>query len=225
MKSKNLDFDNVNLNQDNTDDINTTCFGKGLMNVVFLGRPGSGKSSAIKTMGKELLFTNNILDDGSNQLLKDEVSEGIDYSECQLDNGIKIGFYGTQGQKFINEIQKQALAIADIYVILIDLTSVAPYAEFVYYKNTIETYGNNNALRIVAFTHHDNSNSDMYKLSKEIRLKYYGEILTVKVDPRKNNEMRFMIDQIVNLKLSNIPSEQYYSENRMFLKNINAENL
>jgi len=192
------------------------------INVVFFGRPGSGKSTAIDTAGNGLIFADDECYAKSSELIKDEIAFGIDYSEFQLRNHVKLKLFGTPSQKHNNVMHDKAIVSADIYITLIDLTSVAPIAEFMHFSNIIETQGNRDALKIVAFTHYDEKEHNMMQLSKEIRRKCNGEILTVKIDARQSDEVRFMLRKAVDLIMSNKPKYQLYADNNMFLRNINA---
>jgi len=209
--------DNEIDNFDKTIDKSIKCTDSSI-DVVFFGRPGSGKSTAVKTIGNGLVFSSGHL--GINGLDK-KTEMGIDYSEHQLDTGSKLRLYVTPGQKKYNDLHFKAVADADIYIILIDLTSAAPFAEFMHYKKIISVLGNEKALRITAFTHYDQREHDISQLSKEIRNKCYKEMLTVKVDVRSKDEMQFMLEKTINLILGKTPPQQYYAENNLFLKNIN----
>ena len=192
------------------------------LKVVFLGRPGSGKTTAITSASTNNVLTSEVSATDSVGLLKNQTTIGIDYGECEFDNGNKLRLYGTPGQVRYDYVQIQTVAMADIYVILVDLSSVAPFAEFMHYKKIIESAGNDKALRLVAFTHYDLKEHNMSVLSNEIRKNCQGGILTVKIDTRQKDEVRFMLEKASEMKLGSIPSHQYYAENGLFLRNINA---
>ena len=189
--------------------------------VVFLGRPGSGKTTAIMSASTNKMLNSEVNATDSVGLLKDQTTIGIDYGEYEFGHNVKLRLYGTPGQVRYDYVQTQTVANADIYIILIDLSSAAPFSEFMYYKNIIESAGNSDALWVAAFTHYDVKEHNMIQLSKEIRHKCYGEILTVKIDTREEGEMRFMLNKVAGMKLGETPPEQYYADNNLFLKNIN----
>lgn len=192
------------------------------LKVVFLGRPGSGKTTAITSVAADNILTSEVSATDSVSMIKQLTTIGIDYGECLFKNGTKLRLYGTPGQRRYDYVQAQTVTNADIYIILVDLSSVAPFAEFLYYKEIIQNSGNAEALRVVAFTHYDMKEHNMAQLSKDIRHKFRGEILTVKVDTRIKDEVYFMLEKSIQMKLGNMDSHQYYSENSMFLRNINA---
>ncbi|MBL4659164.1 MAG: hypothetical protein JKY19_02320 [Alcanivoracaceae bacterium] len=189
---------------------------KRTLKVVFLGRPGSGKTTAISSASTDTHLTTEVRTTDSVSLIKDKTTIGIDYGECNFDNNLTLRLYGTPGQRRYDYLQTQTIAKTDIYVILVDLSSVAPFAEFMYYKEIIDSSGNDAALRVVAFTHYDMREHEMTQLSKEIRHKYHSEILTLKIDTRKKDEVRLMLKKTAQIKLSSLPSEQYYIENNLF---------
>jgi len=194
-----------------------------ILKVVFLGRPGSGKTTAVKSACTNKVLTSEVMATDSVGLLKNQTTIGIDYGECELEDGVKLKVYGTPGQKRYDYVQSQTVSKSDIYVILIDLSSVAPFAEFIYYKNIIAKSGNHHALMVVAFTHYDLKEHNMAQLSKEIRYKCHGEMLTMKIDTRQKDEVRFMLEKISEMIINKVPSEKYYNENSLFLKDINAQ--
>ncbi len=185
------------------------------LKVVFLGRPGSGKTTAISSVGR-FFIGSDVKATDSVGLLKEQTTIGIDYNECSFQNGTKLRLYGTPGQIRYDYIQNQTVKNTDIYIILVDLTSVAPFAEFIYYKNIIESAGNTDALKVAAFTHNDIREHSPITLSKEIRLKYHSEILTVKLDVRKKEEVLLMLENVAKIQLSDVPMQQSYAENSMF---------
>ncbi len=186
------------------------------LKVVFLGRPGSGKTTAIKSAGNDKLLTSEVNATDSVGMIKQQTTIGIDYNECEFNNGVKLRLYGTPGQVRYDYVQNQTVAGADIYIILVDLSSVAPFAECMYYKNIIENVGNSSALKVVAFTHYDVKENNMRVLSKEIRKKCYHEVLTAKLDTRNRYEVCFMLENLSEMKLSKIPKEKIYAENKLF---------
>jgi len=101
------------------------------LNIVFLGKPGAGKSTAIKNTGGDMIFSGDLK---NKKLNKGTIKIGIDYCECFSDSGHALRFYTTPGQKRYNNMHFSAVLNAHIYIILIDLTSVAPFAEFMHHK-------------------------------------------------------------------------------------------
>ncbi len=189
------------------------------LKVVFLGRPASGKTTMIESGSTDKALTSEVKATDSVGLIKDQTTIGIDYGQCELDNNIKLRLYGTPGQVRYDYVQTQTVARADIYVILVDLSSVAPYTEFMHYKKIVDTAGNPDALRVVAFTHYDVKLHNVSQLSKEIRHKCKGEILTAIVDPRKSKDVNGLLIKIAKMKLDgDVYIQQYYEQNSMFLR-------
>lgn len=191
------------------------------LKVVFLGRPGSGKTTAISSACDNNILTSEVKATDTVGLLKQNTTIGIDFGEYNTPKA-KLRVYGTPGQKRYDFVQNQTVDKANIYVILVDLSSVAPYAEFLHYREIIDQSGNRDAMKVVAFTHYDIKEHNMAQLSKEIRHKCNDEILTVKVDTRQKDEVRFMLNKVTEMVLDETPAHQYYAENSLFLKNING---
>jgi small GTP-binding protein len=186
------------------------------LKIVFLGRPGSGKTTAVTSASSTLAYTSDVSTTDMTSILKDKTTIGIDYGEFNPQDNIKLRLYGTPGQRRYDYVQTQTVAKADIYIILIDLSSVAPFAEFMYYKEIIEFAGNENALRLAAFTHYDLKEHSMTQLCKEIRHKHHGEILTVKIDTRNQQEVRNILSNLAHYILDkNTSLSQIYQQNHV----------
>jgi len=183
------------------------------LKTVFLGRPGSGKTTTIFSANKENMLTCEVNATDTVGLLKEKTTIGIDYNECELEGGIRLKLYGTPGQKRYDYVQTQTLSNADIYIILIDLSSVAPFAEFMYYKNIIDNNGEKDALRAVLFTHYDIKENSMTQLSKEIRRKCHSEILTFKIDTRSTEDVLNLLNKLTHINQDPSGFNQHYQQN------------
>jgi len=190
------------------------------LKVVFLGRPGSGKTTTVSIASSKPALSSEVNTTDSISLIKKHTTIGIDYSECTLVDDVKLRLYGTPGQKRYDYVQTQTVARADIYIILIDLSSMAPFAEFMYFKEIIEFAGNDDAIRLVAFTHFDVKQHGMSQLAKEIRHKYHGEILTHKLDVREKPEVTAMLSTLTQLSVQVSQDKhsikQIYEDNNAF---------
>ncbi|MCF6289176.1 MAG: hypothetical protein L3J53_08090 [Proteobacteria bacterium] len=184
------------------------------LKIVFLGRPGAGKTTAIISAETKNLIVCDVNASDSIGLLKEQTTIGIDYCDCNYTNGIRLKLFGTPGQGRYNYLQLQTISRAEIYVVLVDLTSVAPLSEFQYYNNILESpEANPNAIKLVAFTHYDLKEHDVVNLSRIIKRKCNGQILTAILDPRDRKQVRDLLEEIALLSLEQKPVNSIYNNN------------
>ncbi len=66
--------------------------------IVFAGSMGAGKTEAIKSLSEIPVLATEAFNTGIAQAHnKMQTTVGIDYGEITLDDGVKIGLYGTPG--------------------------------------------------------------------------------------------------------------------------------
>ena len=66
--------------------------------IVFGGTMGAGKSRAIKALSEIDVLSTEALNTDLESHEKMLTTVGIDYGEITLDDGVKVGLYGTPGQ-------------------------------------------------------------------------------------------------------------------------------
>ena len=66
--------------------------------IVFAGSMGAGKTEAIKSLSEIPVLATEAFNTDSKTHNKMQTTVGIDYGEITLDDGAKIGLYGTPGQ-------------------------------------------------------------------------------------------------------------------------------
>ncbi len=64
--------------------------------IVFAGSMGAGKTEAIKSLSEIPILETEAFNTDVQSHQKTQTTVGIDYGEITLDDGIKIGLYGTQ---------------------------------------------------------------------------------------------------------------------------------
>ncbi len=174
--------------------------------VVFLGRPGSGKTTAIQSASTTKVLNSEVHATDAVSLLKNQTTIGIDYGEFQTKSH-KLCLYGTPGQKRYDYMQNQTVKGSDIYIILIDLSSSSPMQELSYYLNIIKQSGNINGIKLAAFTHHDQKIHDSEELSQSIKEQYKSQIFTTKLDTRVPSQVRAMLSTLADIKARLIKQE------------------
>ncbi|MCF6289131.1 MAG: hypothetical protein L3J53_07860 [Proteobacteria bacterium] len=184
------------------------------LKVVFLGRPGSGKTTAIVSAQTKNLVVCDVKATDSVGLLKDQTTIGIDYCDCDFISGVRLKVFGTPGQGRHKYLQIQTVSRADIYVILVDLASTAPFSEFQYYNNILKSNdANPNAIKLVAFTHYDLKEHNVIVLSNEIKRNCQGNVITTILDPRDRSQVREILEKMANLSLDKKPLSVVYNQN------------
>ena len=178
------------------------------LKVVFLGKPGTGKTTAISTGSTNKVLTTETTATDSVGLLKRQTTIGIDYGEYQVENKVKLRLYGTPGQDRYDFVRNQTIKNTDIYVIMIDLTSLNPIDDFNYFKKLLDYAGDVKAQKVIAFTHSDMSNLDASKLIVGLKQQNKNLLAAFVIDPRNKIEVHKMLKEtmrlISNTKLQSI---------------------
>ncbi|MCF6301305.1 MAG: hypothetical protein L3J52_09350 [Proteobacteria bacterium] len=173
------------------------------LKVVFIGRPGAGKTTAIANASTSKVLTTEVNTTDSVGLLKTQTTIGIDYGEYLLKDKVKLRLYGTPGQARYDFIRNQIIKNADIYVILVDLTSSRPLKELKYYINLTNHVGNEDALKVVAFTHCDSVRVNTTELIGVLKGRTPGFVLFVALDAREGLEVEKILQEATDLFLGN----------------------
>lgn len=171
------------------------------LKVVFLGRPGSGKTTAIGNISTSKVLTTEVNATDSVGMLKNQTTIGIDYGEYKFENKILLKLYGTPGQKRYDFVRNQIIKNADIYIVMIDLTSSHPFQELNYFNNTINRSGIKSAIKMIALTHADTSKLNVSRLVKKLKDQSNGKILISVMDPRNQLESKKILKNVAELIL------------------------
>ena len=108
--------------------------------IVFAGSMGSGKTEAIKSLSEIPVLATEVLNTDEQMHKKLQTTVGIDYGEVTLDDGHKIGLYGTPGQQRFNFMWGVICKGAIGMIILIDHTRPQPLDELNYYIDTFKQF-------------------------------------------------------------------------------------
>ena len=132
--------------------------------IVFAGSMGAGKTEAIRSLSDIPVLLTEAFNTDQQSHNKMETTVGIDYGEVMLEDGIKIGLYGTPGQSRFDFIWSVICKGAIGAIILIDHTVANPLAELETYIETFQNYTDNIAIGI---THTDVENTNSTLIYKD----------------------------------------------------------
>ena len=120
--------------------------------IVFGGTMGAGKSSAIKALSEIDVLSTEALNTDLESHEKMLTTVGIDYGEITLDDGVKVGLYGTPGQERFEFIWAVICKGAIGTIVMIDHATENPLIDLEQYVQAFQPFGNN---IVIAVTHID----------------------------------------------------------------------
>ena len=120
--------------------------------IVLAGSMGAGKTTAIQTISNIDVLSTEALNTDLKAHTKSQTTVGIDYGELTLEDGTKVGLYGTPGQNRFDFIWDVITNGAIGSIILIDHSCVNPLADLDYY---VDYFRAKNKNIVVAITHLD----------------------------------------------------------------------
>ena len=163
--------------------------------IVFSGSMGAGKTEAIRSLSDIPVLLTEAFNTDTARHDKMETTVGIDYGEVMLDDGTKIGLYGTPGQERFDFIWPVICQGAIGAIVLIDHNKENPIAELESYLEVFQNYTDNIAIGI---THtdiaSDHSNTNIYKdwlVSQDL----YSPLFFI--DARKKDDVLLLLEALI----------------------------
>jgi uncharacterized protein len=163
--------------------------------IVFSGSMGAGKTEAIRSLSDVPVLLTEAFNTDTESHEKMETTVGIDYGEVTLDDGTKIGLYGTPGQERFDFIWPVICQGAIGAIVLIDHNNENPIAELESYLETFQNYTDNIAIGI---THTDlaseQSTTTIYKdwlISQDL----YSPLFFI--DARKKDDVLLLLEALI----------------------------
>lgn len=162
--------------------------------IVFAGTMGAGKTEAIRSLSDIPVLSTEALNTDHNSHTKMETTVGIDYGEVTLDDGVKIGLYGTPGQSRFDFIWPVICKGAIGAIVLIDHNIDNPIQELENYLEVFQNYTDNIAIGI---THTDLSSERSTNIYKEwlISQDLYSPLFFV--DARKKEDVLLLLEALI----------------------------
>lgn len=162
--------------------------------IVFAGSMGSGKTEAIKSLSEIPVLATEAYNTDEISHSKTLTTVGIDYGEITLEDGVKVGLYGTPGQDRFNfmwgVISKGAIGT----IILIDHTLKNSTEELQYYLNFFKDHANNVAIGI---THTDENLDKSTHIYREWMIKNKLNYPLFFIDARKKMDVLLLIETLI----------------------------
>ena len=164
--------------------------------IVFAGSMGSGKSEAIKSLSEIPVHATEVLNTDNHSHKKMQTTVDIDYGEVTLEDGTKIGLYGTPGQNRFDFMWGVICKGAIGTVILIDHTIENPLDDLKHYLETFKQYGENIAIGI---THIDEETSKSTHQYREWLIENNMNYPLFFIDARKKNDVLMLLETLVTI--------------------------
>ena len=164
------------------------------LKIVFAGSIGSGKTEAIKSLSEIPVLATEVLNTDHISHQKMETTVGIDYGEITLDDGNKIGLYGTPGQQRFNFMWNVICKGAIGVIILVDHNLKNPIEELNHYVEVFKSLSDNIAIGITHIDLDQNKTTHQYRLWL---LENNYQYPLYFVDARKEEDVLMLIEVLV----------------------------
>ena len=162
--------------------------------IVFGGTMGAGKSAAIKALSDTGVLSTEAVNTDTQAHQKSLTTVGIDYGEISLEDGTKIGLYGTPGQDRFDFMWSIVCKGAIGIVVLIDHSRAQRLTDLEFYLNAFEDLGRN---IVVGITHLDLDHDQMLKIYRDWMQIHQKQFPLFAVDARKKDDVLLMIETLI----------------------------
>lgn len=191
-----------------------TRFGKGnqkqAFNIMFVGSPGSGKTTAIGTISSTPIKTTEVSATDTVAMLKSRTTVALDYGQCELEDCL-LRLYGTPGQLRFAHMINNTLASCDAALLLIDATSNDPLGDINQYLPLLEGFGPGRRPLVVAYTHVDEAGvpeNFNLRLTETLQRRVIG----ISLDPRVRSSVRRTLALMANIcAMRNVRAKSRYA--------------
>lgn len=164
------------------------------LKIVFAGSIGSGKTEAIKSLSEIPVLATEVLNTDNVSHQKMQTTVGIDYGEVTLDDGNKVGLYGTPGQDRFDfmwgVICKGAIGI----VILVDHSLKNSLDELAHYIDIFKNFSENIGIGITHIDQDPNKSTHQYR---EWLLENDYQYPLFFIDARKEDDVLMLLEVLI----------------------------
>lgn len=162
--------------------------------IVFGGTMGAGKSAAIKALSDTQVVSTEAVNTDTQAHQKSLTTVGIDYGEISLEDGTKIGLYGTPGQDRFDFMWSIVCKGAIGIVVLIDHSSPNRIKDLEFYIKAFEDLGTN---IVVGITHLDLEHDQKLKIYRDWMQVNQKHLPLFAVDARQKDDVLLMIEALI----------------------------
>ncbi len=170
--------------------------GKPTVDLLLVGSPGSGKTTAITTVSTSKVHSTEVEATDTVATLKQRTTIALDYGECEVDGGLRVRLYGTPGQLRFAHMIRQKLSTCDAALILADATSLDPFEDVRHYAELLRGFASDRPV-MVAYTHLDQGS-----MPRDLRARLSDlldrRVASVPLDPRDRSSVVRSLSLLAN---------------------------
>jgi len=173
--------------------------------IVFGGTMGAGKSAAINALSDIPVVSTEAVNTDLDAHSKYLTTVGIDYGEISLEDGTKIGLYGTPGQDRFDFMWTIVCQGAIGTVVLIDHSNPDRLKDLEFYLDAFQKYSTN---IVIGVTHIDEQNDQLLKIYYDWMSVNNRHHPLFAVDARQKDDVLLMIETLIaSLEVQSVAAE------------------
>lgn len=163
--------------------------------IIFAGSMGAGKTTSIEALSEKEIVKTDVSNTDREAHSKLLTTVGIDYGQINLPPDIKIGLYGTPGQKRFELIWRIVTVGALGAVILIDASGKEAKNELIFYVKHFEESNVRNI--VVGLTHCDIEGAITIDDCYDILVDHNINFPIFEIDARKREDILLIVESLI----------------------------